>query len=315
MRYFIYIAILLPLFLSACGGPGGDAVPVTPAQVAEKIDARFKAADSSLTQLKTALDKGLVRNALMLKEYTKILKSQKPELGPLLTNLEKDAGSEGSMYQNLANRLSQAKNNPDFFESPVARYQEVNAVIAATKPDNYNLALTDVVNVVADMSTGLLPRVEAPAKSESLAANKAQDLGAGSQLIGNPAYGQWSNQGGTSVWEWYGMYAMFRDLTGGRSYSYGHWDRNRDWSYYSDIGRNRHGSHKKGKSYAPSTKKYSSSRDYGVSRKSYGSNSADRRASTYSKKAGSSTMNKKSSSMPGSFRNKSTYSRSRFGGK
>lgn len=291
-------------------------MPVTPAQVAEKIDDRIKSADSALSQLSSALEKGLVRNGLMLKEYSKILKQQKPELAPLLSNLEKDAGTSGALYQNLKNRLDQVKNNPDFFESPVIRYQEVNAIVEASKPDNFNLALIDVVNVVADMSNGSLPRVEVPPKSESLATNNAQDLGAGSQLIGNPAYGQWTNHGGTSVWEWYGMYAMFRDLVGGRSYSYGQWDRNRDWSYYSDIGRTRHGNVSKNKNYAPSSKKYSSTRDYDVSRKSYGSTSAERRASTYSKSSGSqSTTNKKSSSMPSSFRNKSTYSRSRFGGK
>ncbi len=317
MRQTLYIiCLVIGSIISGCGGPGGDAVPVSAAQVAEKIDARISAADSALDQLSNDLDKGLVRNALLLKEYARISKEQNPALASLVTNLEKDASAEGAQFQNLRNRLTQVKNKPDFFESPVARYQEVNAIISAATPENFNYALIDVVNVLADMSAGKLPRIETPPKAESLATNQAQDLGAGSQLIGNPSYGQWANQGGTSVWEWYGMYAMFRDLTGGRSYSFNQWDRNRDWSYYSDIGRNKNGQYQAGKNTAPSTKKHASGRDYGVSRKSYGSNSAKRRSSTFSKGAAKSTsaVNKSSSKMPGSFRNRSTYSRG-IGGK
>ena len=92
-----------------------------------------------------------MRNALLLKEYARILKSQNPQLAGLVNNLEKDASSEGALFQNLSNRLNQVKSNPDFFETPVARYQELNAIIEAAKPDNFNLALIDVVNVVSKM--------------------------------------------------------------------------------------------------------------------------------------------------------------------
>ncbi len=316
---FCWLAGLLALILllSACGGPGpNEGAPLTAAQVAEKIDTRLAAAESALSQLKQALEQGRVRNALILQEYARILEERDPKLKPLVENLAKDAGPQGGLYQNLVKRLERAKNDPAFFESPQARYAEVNAIVEAAKPENFNLALIDVVNVLADMSNGSLPRVEVPPKQETLAANKAEDLGPGSQLIGNPAYGQWVNHNGTSIWEWYGMYAMFRDLVGGRSYSYNQWDRHRDWSYYSDIGRKKYGPRGKDKSYAPSSKKYSRPRDYGVNRKSYGSAAAERRSSTYSKKTNKPFSGfKKSASTPGSFRNRSTYSRGMFGGK
>lgn len=315
-RFSPLIFLIFFLLLSACGG-SGEKLSVSPAEVADKIDNRFAAADVALNRLGEALQQGKVRNALLLKEYARILKAENPKLQNLVGNLEQDATTQGALYQRLRERLQQAKTNPEFFESPVARYQEVNAIVEAAKPENFNQALIDVVNVLADMSNGVLPRIEVPPKSESLATNDAEDMGAGSQLIGNPAYGQWVNQGGTSIWEWYGMYALFRDLVGGRSYSYAQWDRNRDWSYYSDIGRNKYGPKSKGKNYAPSSKKYSSARDYGVSRKSYGNNASERHSSTYSQRSNSNTAssNKKSSSMPGSFRQRSTYSRGFFGGK
>ena len=313
------LAILIfSLSLASCGGSGGDGgPPATPQEVAAKLPERITVAEKSLSKLKSAVDSGQVRNALMLKEYARFLGNQKPELKSLIDNLGQDATSHGATFKNLSNRLDSLKNNPDIFESPTAQYLEANALIKASQPETYNLALTDVVNVLADMSDGRLPRVEAQAKSDSLANNQATDMGAGSQLIGNPAYGQWSNVGGTSIWAWYGMYAMFRDLTGGRSFGYNQWNRNRDYSYYNDVGRKRYGNVRSKNTNAPKRKRYGSARDYGTSKKSYGSRSAERRSSTYSRSGSgkSSSFSKRSSNVGGSFRNKSSFSRSRFGGK
>jgi len=313
-----FLTILLTCaFLASCGGSGGDGgAPATTQEAADKLPQRIDVAEKSLSQLESAINAGQVRNALMIKEYARILGEQKPELKSLAENLSLDASKEGAIFGSLKNRLNTLKINPGVFESPIMQYQEANALIAASQPHTYNLALTDVINVLADMSNGSLPRIEAQAKSDSLANNNAQDMGAGSQLIGNPAYGQWTNQGGTSIWAWYGMYAMFRDLTGGRSYGYNQWNQNRDYSYYNDVGRNRYGNARTKTTNAPKTKRYGSKRDYGTSKKSYGSSSAERRASSYGKsKNKSSSFSKRSSNVGGSFRNKSTYSRSRFGGK
>ena len=302
--------------LIGCGGSDGDGgAPPTAKQAEERLPQRIEVADKSLSQLKSSINSGQIRNALMIKEYARILGAQKPELKSLVDNLSQDATSNGAMFSTLKGRLDTLKNNPDVFESKMAQYQEANALIAASQPQTYNLALTDVINVLSDMSNGSLPRMEAESKSDSLANNSAKDMGAGSQLIGNPSYGQWSNSGGTSVWAWYGMYAMFRDLTGGRSYGYNQWNRNRDYSYYNDVGRNRYGNVRTKSTNAPKTKRYGNKRDYGTSKKSYGSSSAERRSSSYGSSNKSSSFSKKSSNVGGSFRNKSTYSRSRFGGK
>ncbi len=302
--------------LSGCGGSNGGGPPTSSAQAQEKLPSRIAAAEKSMQQLDSAIRTGLIRNATILKEYASILKTQKPELSALVNNLSRDAGNDGAIYQNLNNRLTSLKSNPELFETPLAQYQEANGIIDAAQPENYNLALIDVVNVLADMSNGSLPRIESQSKRESLAANRSEDMGAGSQLIGNPSYGQWQNSGGTSIWAWYGMYAMFRDLTGGRSYSYNQWNRNRDWSYYNDVGRERNGNFRNKNKNPPTSKKYGAKRDYGVSKKSYGNKSAERRKSAY----GSSSSSKKSafskrSSAPASFRNRSSYSRSSFRGK
>lgn len=316
-RLFIafFVVAICVATLSACGGSDGGP-PTTSKQAVTNLPDRISVAEKSMSQLNSAIGSGLIRNASILSEYAKVLKSQKPELTSLINSLALDGGKNGAILKNLQNRLATLKNEPGLFETPLARYQEANAIIDAAQPENYNLALIDVVNVLADMSNGSLPRIESESKRETLAANRSEDMGAGSQLIGNPSYGQWTNSGGTSIWAWYGMYAMFRDLTGGRSYGYNQWNRNRDWSYYNDVGRERNGSVRSRNVNQPKTKKYGAKRDYGVSKKSYGSASSDRRKSAY----GSSSSQKKSafskkSSAPASFRNRSTYSRSAFGGK
>ena len=263
------IIILVILLLTACGGDPGDGGGLsTVTNLEQKAAARVNAAQKALNSLKNNIDQNQIRNAAILREYTNALRSQKPELNSLISNLARDATSEGALFKNLELRLSTLKNSPELFETPAEQYTEANAIIEAARPTNFDHALTDVINVVADMSGGMLPRINTLPKEQSLQENRAEDLGAGSQLIGNPAYGQWVNQGGMSVWEWYGMFALFRDLVGGRSYSYGHWDRHRDWSYHSDIGRNKNGDYRTRNTNPPKTNKYRTERGYGSNRKS-----------------------------------------------
>ena len=319
-RSIFFISAFILLLLSACGGPsdsGGGAI--SSKVIEEQLPTRIKGAEKAIDHLKSAINQGLVRNTVILNEYTRALKAQKPELSSLIGNLGSDSTTDGAMFKNLQQRLNVLKNDPELFETPAIRYQEANAIIEASKTKNFNRSLIDVVNVVADMSNGSLPRIESLQKDESLRENKAQDLGAGSQLIGNPAYGQWSNNSsGMSVWEWYGAYALFRDLVGGRSFGRNHWNQNRDWSYHSDVGRNTHGDYRKRNTNAPTSNKYSSSRSYGSNKKSYGNSSKERNQSTFSKSSQpqkSSSSSQKSSGVGGSFRNKSTFSRSSFRGK
>ena len=101
----------------------------------------------------------------------------------------------------------------------------------------YNDALSDTVNVLADLSNGELARVNAVSQQAEQRMNRSKDHGAGSQYIGNPHYGRWSHGSGGSFWAWYGQYAFFSSMLGGRPYYYHNWSRNRGYSYYHDVGR------------------------------------------------------------------------------
>ena len=198
--------------------------------------------DASVTKLGKQIDSGLVKNTKLLTSYADFLRNQKPELGEIIDALALDARSSGPIFQSLKSRLADAKivaqATPRQGKAAVEEvWTELDLIKGASSPDIYAMMLTDPINVLADMSDGRLGRVEAMSKEAAMQANSATDMGAGSQLIGNPTYGQWrSNSSGNSFWAWYGRYALFSSLFRSPIY-YGAWSGGRNYSYYHDYGR------------------------------------------------------------------------------
>ena len=247
------IIILLMFLLCACGDP-----------IKEQIAQQIPLTEQRIDLLAQALDSGQVRNANLIRQYADRLLQDKPDYKPLIDEFLKDSGTQGPMYLALVDRLNTVKNQPQMFQNSQALYDELLNLYQAADPVLYSDALSDPLNVLADMSEGTLPRVNAMSKAQSLAANKAQDFGTGEQLIGNPAYGNWTTgSNGMSFWAWYGMYSMMGDLFGSRRTYYNDWGRQRNYSYYNDYGRTRYSSPnqlKKQTSLDTRTKKSFSSR-------------------------------------------------------
>ena len=231
-RRFIHWLALLPLLiLFGCGDP-----------IKEQALQQLPITEQRVVQLGDALTNGQVRNATLIQQYANKVADKKPDLTPLINEFRKDASVNGPMYLSLLDRVNTAKNQPQMFASSQALYDELLNVYQAADPVLYSDALSDPLNVLADMSDGQLPRINALSKSQSQQANNAQDFGTGEQLIGNPSYGHWqTGSNGMSFWAWYGMYSMMGDLFGRRT-SYNDWGRNRNYSYYNDYGRTRYSS-------------------------------------------------------------------------
>lgn len=226
------LILLLMLLISACGDP-----------IKEQVTQQIPLTEQRIDLLAQALNSGQVRNANLIKQYAERLLRDKPSYKPLIDEFIKDTGTQGPMYLALVDRLNTVKNQPQMFKDSQAIYDELLNLYQAADPVLYSDALSDPLNVLADMSDGTLPRVNAMSKAQSLAANKAQDFGTGEQLIGNPAYGNWTTgSNGMSFWAWYGMYSMMGDLFGSRRTSYNDWGRSRNYSYYNDYGRKRYSS-------------------------------------------------------------------------
>ena len=225
-RRVLVSTVLLALLLGGC--TSGDA----------KVEAALKETQVRLQGLTAALETGKVRNATIITEYASLLKSSRPELVPLLVELEKEATTLSPVYQGLQQRFSAVKDNSEQFENWTEKVQELLAIQNAATLAVYNDALSDTVNVIADLSEGKLARVNAISQEAEQKANNAKNYGAGSQYIGNPHYGRWSHGSGGSFWAWYGQYRFFSSMFGGHRYYYNDWGRNRGYSYYNDVGRN-----------------------------------------------------------------------------
>ncbi len=226
----IFVPLVL-LILSACSDP-----------VKEQITQQLPITEQRIKDLATALSSNQVRNATLINEYANKVSKQKPQLTALTDEFRKDATTQGPMFKSLEQRLLTVKNNPQMFANQQAIFNELLNIYQAADPRLYSDALSDPLNVLADMSDGQLPRVNALSKQQSQRANNAQDFGTGEQLIGNPSYGSWqTGSNGMSFWAWYGMYSMMGDLFGRRTY-YNDWGRSRNYSYYNDYGRTRYSS-------------------------------------------------------------------------
>lgn len=208
----------------------------------ENLREQARQVETRLSRLAEHIDKGHIANTRKLQQYANILKSStdSPEMRELIDTLALDATSKGAIFSSLQYRLEDAKQDIKSVKGLAAMddlSQELFALSEASQVDNFAWMLTDPLNVLADMSNGRLARVEAMSKEASLRANKAQDYGSGSQLVGNPNYGSWqSNSSGQSFWAWYGQYAFFSSLFQ-RPIYYDNWARHRDYSYYHSAGR------------------------------------------------------------------------------
>lgn len=232
MQHIKILLLMLIIVLTGCSDP-----------LDEQIVQQTSISQQRVEKLGNDLNNGAVRNATLIKQYAQRVLEKKPDLAPLINEFKKDATTQGPMYLALIDRLNTVKTQPNMFASKQAIYDELLNIYQAADPTLYSDALSDPLNVLADMSDGLLPRINALPKNQSAAANNAQDFGTGEQLIGNPNYGQWTTgSNGMSFWAWYGMYSMMGDIFGSRRTYYGDWSRNRNYSYYNDYGRKRYSS-------------------------------------------------------------------------
>ena len=229
--FLLLLITITSLSLFGCGDP-----------VKAQIEQQLPITEKRVAQLGDALSNGQVRNANLINQYADKVQVNKASLTPLINEFRKDASIDGPMYKALLDRVNTAKNQPQMFDSSQALYNELLNIYQAADPVLYSDALSDPLNVLADMSDGQLPRINSLSKAQSQRANNAQDFGTGEQLIGNPSYGNWqTGSNGMSFWAWYGMYSMMGDVFGRRT-SYNDWGRSRNYSYYNDYGRTRYSS-------------------------------------------------------------------------
>jgi hypothetical protein len=281
-RWFSLIAILL--VVSACTSKEE--------QLQKAVDQQINATTSALVKLEKAISSGKIRNTAILSQYADQVANQRPEMALLAKQIATDAGLTGPIYSNLVTRLNEVKTNPAAFVDTNERLDELQAITDGASLSLFNDALSDPINVLADLSDNTLPRINAISRESEISANQST-AEPGSQMVGNPNYGNWqTGSNGTSFWAWYGMYSMFSNVMGYNRPSYGNWGRNRGYSYYSDYGRSRYSSpkqrskqqtlyNKTKKSFASKGKRFTGP----YSKRRVGSSSLSRASHTPSKKS------------------------------
>lgn len=190
---------------------------------------------TSIDQLSSHIEAKRVRNATLLLTYASTVKQQQPLMGEVIDALAADATVKGPMFTSLVARLNEAGERiPTSAKSTEAARTltaEFNAIGAAASVNNYNMALTDPINVLSAMSDGKLAPVT------NLAAQAAENTKPAENLIGNPQYGSWqTGSDGDTFWAWYGKYALLSRMFE-RPVTYGYWSEHRRYSYYHDTGR------------------------------------------------------------------------------
>lgn len=233
-KFVIILLISQGLFLAGCTS---DQEKWT-----KQLQQQVMLAEKDVSRLKKHIDSNFIPNSGILREYSSYIQKNLPDAADLARTLSKDASSSGPIVMSLESRLADAQTDISVVSAMGEKqvnnaYQEILAIQEAAKPDIYGMILSDPINVLADMSEGKLARVAAMSKEASSRINEADDFGPGSQLVGNPQYGNWrENNSGQSLWHWYGQYAFFSTMLS-RPIMYNRWAGGRDYSYYHDYGR------------------------------------------------------------------------------
>lgn len=221
----------------------------------ENASNALKQADVEMTRLESSLvnaDVVALPNIRYLRQYAEIVRRIEPDMKKLVSTLEAEGTVRGGLFSLLQARLTIA--NEKFAKeaqasrnSAIAVASEAVAVAQAAKADVFNDSLVDVINVLADMSKGKLPKL-------AFAETADKTMPPTQHLVGNPAYGSWqSRSGGGSFWAWYGQYRLFSDVLGWRSgyrYNQNSWYRSRSASYYGDVGRHYYGTNRSNGSWS-----------------------------------------------------------------
>ena len=129
------------------------------AQTQASVASQISTTEQTVADLGQALSQQQLHNAQLLRAYSDALQEQQPKLAEIARIIGQDSSTQGPLYQGLITRLADVKTAPVTLESSAAIFNELAALQQAARPSIFNDALTDPINVLADMSQGQLARV------------------------------------------------------------------------------------------------------------------------------------------------------------
>jgi len=219
----------------------------------------IKIAEDAVSRLESTLKQGeaVLPNLNYLRQYAQVASRLKPEMAQLISTLEAEGSVKGGMFLFLKSRIDTAKSS--FARDGEASREvattvgnEAISIARAAQLDVFNDSLVDVINVLADMTKGKLPKLNFSETSD-------KSMPPTQHLVGNPVYGRWNtSSSGSSIWAWYGQYRMFSDVIGwgtGYRYNQNYWYGARSASYYGDVGRHYYGTSRNNRTWSNASRR------------------------------------------------------------
>lgn len=316
------IALFVLFALALMAGPSGCAN-----QYAQQTAKRADVVARQLDALGRKLDSGALANARLIETYADELARREPAFAEIAGTLRLDATAKGPLYQGLRQRLSKVNREPRDKQAFAVAWRELDSLAAGSDPVVFNDALLDVVNTLADLSRGALPRINVPKDARTASVKGGGDAQVpGSYLVGNPAYGEWkTDSSGHGFWEWYGMYRMFTDVLGfvgggfgggfyrGPIYHDAWYGRSR-YSFYHDAGRDTYGSRADRETWQRGRERLARQGVGTPGPKNYGSVAGRKRLSTYAYRRHNTSTALRAGRNPGRGASTATKRRSSFFG-
>ncbi len=229
-KYSLIFVVPLALFFVGCDSTKND-----------QLTSLYAQDSGALEGLGEVLTLQKLPNSIILKEYAQWIAANRPEFSGIANALVSESSADGQLFSSLKNRLEKAKNT-EAFSSWQLQYQELQALSVALNPAEFNRALMDPINVLADLSQGKLPRISSGASLGEPDAHTdtgdASKPAVAKDLVGNANYGSWAQDAsGNTFWEWYGKYALFSQAMNGARFLFQDWAGGRGSNYYRDRGR------------------------------------------------------------------------------
>ena len=127
----------------------------------QMLDRDYQATQRAIHTLTQQLASGQVGNVLMLKQYAQVARSESPDLTAVIDLLALDVNRDGPLISSMGHRLAavearlasvalKSQHSIEFKELSA----EMSSLRKAANVRNFNMALTDPINVLADLTKG-----------------------------------------------------------------------------------------------------------------------------------------------------------------
>jgi hypothetical protein len=152
-----------------------------------------------------------------LDHKSQLLAAANPEQKPMIDTIIREISPSALWLTQLHDAWIAWPRDETFLDNQ-SRLKALEQMEQAITPNALEKQIKHVADFFDHIASGAPANQASPAIKTHLESHAAS-------LVGNAQYGSWITQGGINFWQWYGAYALFRDVLGRRSWEYDRWRR------------------------------------------------------------------------------------------